>query len=87
LGLTPSKEALDQVYPNPTTGEVNLELNRPDLETQVTVYNALGSVVQERNINQYDVQKIDLKNCKSGIYYVKIKNEFVQNLYKLVLIE
>lgn len=87
LGITPSKEALDQVYPNPTTGEVNLELNRPDLETQVTVYNALGSAVLERNINQYDVQKIDLKNCKSGIYYVKIKNEFVQNLYKLVVVE
>ena len=53
-----------QVYPNPTSGKLQLSGN-PTI-TNVSIYNALGMLVSNN---------LDLTNQASGVYFVKITTE------------
>lgn len=54
------------VFPNPTTGVINLESNREIGELKV--YDLLGNLILERLANTNS--KIDLTETKSGIYFL-----------------
>ncbi len=60
-------EAADNLilFPNPTTGLVQLELN-DESDFQVIVYNSIGNIVQKSHLKTG--QEIDLSGCPSGIY-------------------
>ena len=58
------------IYPNPTDGILNIESN--GLMT-ISVMNMLGQKIMEMSATDYAV--IDLSNCESGIYLVRIGTE------------
>ncbi|UTW60673.1 right-handed parallel beta-helix repeat-containing protein [bacterium SCSIO 12741] len=63
-----------QIYPNPTTGLVNIELNLNGAENvSVRVLTSLGEVVEvvERGEVAQDNISIDLTNLAVGMYYVE----------------
>ena len=57
-----------RLYPNPTNGIINVEGNG---EMTISVMNMLGQKVMEVSANDNAV--VDLSNCESGIYMVKIE--------------
>ena len=63
------------VYPSPNNGVFNVELG--DLAKKVEtlkVLNVIGKVVFENNtVNGNSLQKIELPNVSSGVYFVEIK--------------
>ncbi len=61
------------IYPNPTTGNVNIELINQNKEISVTVKNILGQKLQNININNKNIINIDIKG-KPGIYIIEIKD-------------
>ncbi len=64
------------VYPNPSTGNVNISYNFATPETlDVQVYNAIGALVTQVNAihGQNGVQTIDLSNEATGLYTVRIR--------------
>lgn len=56
-----------QVFPNPTTGIINIKTEKI---TKIEVYNLLGELILESNS-----EKIDIGDHSSGIYYIKIFND------------
>lgn len=75
INSIPLQQAGLLLYPNPTSGIVNLEMNAPDEEIiSVTVMNATGQVVYDQRISTTGSPeyKIDLVGCSKGIYFVKI---------------
>ena len=60
------------VYPNPTTGQINISLNS-EAETlnQIIVANLLGQQVLVINGNNKDYYSLDLSGMTKGIYFVK----------------
>ncbi len=71
VGLsTPQANALTvSLYPNPSTGLVNLELNAP---SQVSVSNVLGELMWQFN-TESSITPIDLSKYSNGLYFVTIK--------------
>jgi len=73
---TLDKDKAINVYPNPSTGIVNISYNFATPETmEVQVYNATGSLVAELNNihGQNGVQTIDLGNEASGLYTLRMR--------------
>ncbi len=74
-GVTPSPTELKSslsIYPNPTTGEVNISINSAE-ETlnEIIVINMLGQQVKTVKGNNVDYYSIDLSEMSKGIYFVK----------------
>ena len=70
-----TKDKTVNVYPNPSTGLVNISYNFATPEDMnVTVYNATGSLVASiNNIHgQSGIQTIDLSNEANGLYHVRM---------------
>ncbi|MCF6130408.1 S8 family serine peptidase [Flavobacterium sp. AS60] len=66
------------VHPNPV--QDNLFVSFPDgfQEAKISLYNAIGQIVFEKNIQNTDVS-LSLNNINSGIYFYKLNsNSFVQ---------
>ena len=72
-----------RIYPNPTTGNIRIEAS--DLNN-VAVYNLVGQKVYEENING-DECVINMKDCGSGIYMVKIQTVNGSTTQKVSVIE
>ena len=64
------------IYPNPTVGLVNVELNMSDAElVNIDVYNVVGELVINRTENVVagvQVETFDMTNLTDGIYYFNI---------------
>lgn len=75
------------LFPNPTTGKVDLLLNNPG-EAQVTIFNALGQLILTKTlgVNGSKVPAaFDLSKAARGIYLVKVKTGNQVITRKLVL--
>jgi len=66
------EEGSFKMYPNPTSGIVNVELQNP-ITDQPMLYNALGRVVQVKWNHISDLQLLaDLRGLPKGIYFLKL---------------
>ncbi len=61
-----------KIYPNPTTGFLNVEIAQNDfLNIKILIINSLGEIVLQEKINKYK-QNIDLYNLQNGTYFYQI---------------
>lgn len=81
-----SEEDLVLVYPNPTTGELNIELkNSKEIIEGVKIYTGLGILIKNiENIQDYQFQ-LNLGVETPGIYFLTIETENKIMVRKLVL--
>lgn len=73
-----------QVYPNPVNSMLNLEfISRPN-EISIKVYDAIGRMVLQKNLNKNDLPSINMSNLSEGNYllFVEIDNKVYQ--FKIV---
>ena len=62
------------VYPNPTTGIVNVECainDRPAKAMEIRLYDAYGKLVNVVAANNEETTQIDLSGLATGVYFVK----------------
>jgi len=76
-------------YPNPFTSEVVMDLQNLSFDKAVLkIYDLLGKVVYERDLNSNDVSdnkiSIDLQSIPAGVYTAVFKTEGYNNTSKLV---
>lgn len=69
LGVEESVANLFKIYPNPTTGLLNIKSNTSISE--ITVYNNLGQLF----FTSENSDKINVSTLSKGIYFVKISND------------
>ncbi len=63
------------VFPNPTTGSVNVDLNQFDIVESVSVVNLLGSVVYKySDVNEQKKLSLDLSNLNDGLYFIRLND-------------
>ncbi len=61
------------VYPNPNTGQFNIEIDKPSKETAYfEVLNAQGQIIYQK-VASSDNVLIDLKEVASGLYIVRVR--------------
>lgn len=64
-------EVKTSVYPNPSTGEVNMKLSQRVNDLTVNIFSIDGKVVFSENLSNTDNATFDLSMLNSGIYYIK----------------
>lgn len=71
LDLSPNSAEFNfQIYPNPTSGIINLVL--PGGNENVQILNSLGQIIWSKKV--FGQTSIDLSKYPAGIYYLKINN-------------
>jgi len=65
------------IYPNPTTGSINLPVSV--LNSEYYLYNVSGNILDKGTIKD---QKFDLNNLKNGNYFFKIVDQKGVSVYK-----
>ncbi|MBL3657861.1 zinc-dependent metalloprotease [Fulvivirga sediminis] len=63
-----------QVFPNPTTGMVDVKFMNSDDEFQMELFDANGTEIYRMDYSNLESVRINLSNKPSGIYYIQIKD-------------
>ena len=65
------------LYPNPSSGIFNIEIDKSYQEIEISVFGINGQLIlaNDSNLSTIETINIDLSNQKSGIYFLKIKSE------------
>jgi Secretion system C-terminal sorting domain len=86
LNVTSEKAIeLVQVFPNPTTGSIQVSLP-PDLKnTQLTIVNSLGQIVKDQIFLTEEINLINLNDLENGLYFFKVENSFGSSSLKVEL--
>jgi hypothetical protein len=77
------------VYPNPTTGMVNISIEGVNDAVDVKVFNTLGHELSRHRFSPGDnglvEEVINLQSFPDGIYYIKIDGEHIHKTVKILL--
>ncbi len=90
VGVNENPEAVSlEVYPNPTTGLFNLNINAMELaNAELLVMDIVGKVIytQTVNVQGSELVSLNLSNNPKGVYFVQIKND-TQSVSKKVFLK
>jgi hypothetical protein len=75
-------EENSKIYPNPSEGIVNLDLQSKYLNNSLMIYNSIGKEVYSQRFNYHYLSELNLSIYGRGIYYILINGSF----YKKVVI-
>jgi hypothetical protein len=83
LGI--NKEGISAItfYPNPTHGNLTLELGSFQDEIKVVIYDALGSVMMRNTYHNTDVIKLKLEETQ-GVYLVEVNSSFGSEVFRVI---
>lgn len=71
------------IFPNPSSGNVSIQLDKPVSKVNVKIYDALGKTMfSQENIAD---NQINVSNLKSGIYFVSVQNNNLNHQSKLLV--
>lgn len=73
-------------YPNPSTGEFEIQFQKPIDHGVIIVRNSIGEIVFSKHISTLLTEKINLNNQTSGIYFLQVYNGVKYLESKLVVI-
>jgi hypothetical protein len=63
-----------KIYPNPVNGKLTIEHGLPEKGGVLTLFNINSQLLVTKEISDFKTE-IDLGSYRSGIYYIKIKND------------
>jgi len=74
------------VYPNPTTGAINIAIDQTTANYDVTVEDMNGRAVANFGslINGNGVYSLDLSNVVTGVYFIKLRNELEERTVRII---
>jgi subtilisin-like proprotein convertase family protein len=75
-----------KIYPNPTSGILNIDLGNQNLSTNsiIKLYDVQGRIISSKEMNS-PVDTINISNLSDGIYMVSIENGNSKTTKKIVL--
>lgn len=80
-GIDELTNALGLVYPNPANNELNIELTN---NATITLTSTEGKVIETRNASK-GVEKFNVSELKSGVYFVTINNGITSTVEKVTI--
>ena len=78
------EKSVVKVYPNPTNGLVNINLNKTYSNVKIDVLNILGQIISTKSYETLNIATVDLGQ-DPGIYLVKITDNKTLNITKKII--
>ncbi|WMW78162.1 T9SS-dependent M36 family metallopeptidase [Flavobacterium sp. 20NA77.7] len=77
---------LFNIYPNPTNGNVNIQIHNYSGALQVKVYDLNGRQVFTQNISNFELShSLNLGNLTTGVYVLKLEGEQLNHTQKIII--
>ena len=70
------------IYPNPSNGIINIDMDYP-LDSYIEIYNTKGRIIYSKPVISNQI-KIDISVFPKGVYFVKVKQQGVLKVGKVV---
>jgi hypothetical protein len=74
LGIDEVADGDLKIYPNPSTGIINLDWGTRNVDVKVDVYSILGQGVQHKEINNKTYETLDLSYLPQGNYFIVVRD-------------
>lgn len=75
-----------RVYPNPTSGQLNIAISNYSGKLSIQVYDLNGRKVYSQEVNDFNAESaINLSNLQAGMYMVKVEGENLNYTHKIIL--
>ncbi|MGJ8661537.1 MAG: T9SS type A sorting domain-containing protein, partial [Bacteroidota bacterium] len=86
LGIDDLEAAKMVVYPNPTSGELSIQLPNIVTNAKLIVFNTMGQIVHESTpvVNSNKVIKTDVSSLSEGVYIVRLQGDQFSSETRLV---
>ncbi|MDP8206982.1 MAG: T9SS type A sorting domain-containing protein [Candidatus Electryonea clarkiae] len=86
----PNKDMIS-IFPNPTNSTINIDLSNIELSNKrsnISIYNILGELVQNINVNSSFISISETSSFTSGIYFVRLmENQTVISESNLIILK
>lgn len=84
-GDTRNETALFNVFPNPTTTELNLNYtDMEDAEAQLNIFDITGKLVMQQKVQANNSNSIDVSNISTGVYVAQLLGANINKSIKFV---
>ncbi|MCL2435634.1 MAG: putative Ig domain-containing protein [Lentimicrobiaceae bacterium] len=77
VGVSENEMEEMRVYPNPTTGELQVTSNEQK-RTNIQIFDLMGKMILEQTSQLSPITTIDISHLSNGIYILKMDNRFVK---------
>ena len=74
---TPASANIAQVFPNPTNGQLTIQLNDPHSNVAFLIYDVQGNLVLEER-SAAAITDLDISSFANGVYYLNIGTQVVK---------
>ncbi|MCO6500472.1 MAG: S8 family peptidase [Vicingus serpentipes] len=86
LGIENNFQTIANVYPNPTTDKIIIELTSSNEIHTILLLNSLGETIQTKQLNNNELKhEFDLSELAKGVYYLKMHTDKKDYLQKVIL--
>ena len=72
------------IYPNPNNGNFTIELSKKNVNATIEIFNSIGKLIWKKQLFK-KLNKIDLDNISTGIYFIKVTNGFSYVIKKVII--
>ena len=73
-GIEDIENVVESIWPNPTSGQINVKLNNNNSPVDIIIYDVNGRLVSQKHATTMEsLYTIEIPG-KSGIYYVNIRS-------------
>ena len=62
------------IYPNPTTGSINIEGLNPEVSSTIAIYNSVGMLMISQEVNS-EIERMDMADLPNGLYIIQVQNK------------
>ncbi|MBI2280406.1 MAG: T9SS type A sorting domain-containing protein [Bacteroidetes bacterium] len=83
VGVKETANHVVSIYPNPTSGMVNINLGSNNSSVNYSITSIEGKVVETGKTSSNNIV-VDLSKEGNGVYFIKINNENTSVVYKLI---
>lgn len=88
VGIPNRETPLIRIYPNPTTGIVNIDASKgTGIKTEISVISSFGSEIYRMDIIDASKFQLDLSNQANGVYLLMISNNNQHSIKKIILMK
>lgn len=88
VGIPNSEASLVRIYPNPTTGIVNIVTGKgTGTKTEISVISSLGTEIYRQEVLDISKFQVDLSNQVNGVYLLMISNNNEKTYRKIVVLK